>query len=130
MKNRAAQTLAKALQTARDHVPLSDGDLLTRYAESGDQTAFATVVSRHTALVHGVCQRVLHSQVEAEDACQAVFLILARRVKTVSWQASAANWLYTTARKVALNARKSAMPGGPGARARRPCPKRSATSIR
>jgi RNA polymerase sigma factor (sigma-70 family) len=108
VKNRVTATLEKVLQTARAQAPLSDRDLLTRYAEGGDQTAFATVVSRHTAMVQGVCQRVLHSQAEAEDACQAVFLILAQRVKTVRWQASAANWLYTTARKVALNARKAA----------------------
>ncbi len=108
MKNRVTETLARALQIARAHVPSSDRDLLTRYAESGDQTAFATVVSRHAATVLGVCRRVLHSQADAEDACQAVFLILARRVGTVRWQASAANWLYTTARKVALNASKAA----------------------
>lgn len=86
---------------------LSDRDLLRRFAD-GDQAAFAAVVARHTAMVLGVCKRVLHSPADAEDATQAVFLVLAKKAKGTRWQASAANWLYTTARKVAHNARLSA----------------------
>src|SRR5205823_909740 len=40
----------------------------------------------------------------AEDACQATFLLLARKAKSTRWQPSIANWLYTTARRVAHNA--------------------------
>jgi RNA polymerase sigma factor (sigma-70 family) len=37
-----------------------------------------------------------------------VFVVLAKKAGRVAWKASVANWLYTTARKVAANARLSA----------------------
>ena len=82
----------------------SDCDLLKRFVSDNDQTAFATVVARHTAMVLGVCRRSLSSLHDAEDACQAVFLLLAKKAGNTSWQSSVASWLYTTARKVARNA--------------------------
>jgi RNA polymerase sigma factor (sigma-70 family) len=105
MANRAAAIFAKAARSLKSDQALSDRDLLTRYAESDDQAAFAAVVSRHTAMVQGVCRRLLHSQADAEDACQAVFLILSKKAKSLRWRESVANWLYITARKVAHNAR-------------------------
>src|SRR5262249_49158708 len=45
---------------------------------------------------------------DAEDACQATFLVLAQKAKGNRWQPSVANWLFTTARKVAHNARVAA----------------------
>src|SRR5580692_9327463 len=104
MASRTAAILAKVVRAANAGAALSDRALLTRYAESGDQAAFAAVVRRHTAMVHAVCRRVLHSQADAEDACQAVFLILSTKAKSLRWRESAANWLYTTARKAAHNA--------------------------
>jgi RNA polymerase sigma factor (sigma-70 family) len=105
--NRAAAILAKVMRAATVDTALSDRALLKKYAESDDQAAFAAIVRRHTAMVHGVCQRVLHSQADAEDACQAVFLILSTKANSLQWRESAANWLYTTARKVARNARRT-----------------------
>ena len=45
---------------------------------------------------------------DAEDACQATFLVLANKAAGGQWQPSVANWLYATARKVAHNARVAA----------------------
>jgi RNA polymerase sigma factor (sigma-70 family) len=45
---------------------------------------------------------------DAEDACQATFLILARNARGGRWQASIANWLFTTARRVASHQRRAA----------------------
>src|SRR5262249_29140358 len=87
---------------------LSDRDLLARFAAGRDQTAFAALVARHTGMVLGVCRRVLPHTPDAEDACQAVFLLLAEKAGSNPWQASVAGWLYTTARKVAHNARIAA----------------------
>ena len=104
----AAVVLARAVRSAKaDLKVLSDCDLLHRFSERGDQTAFAVIAERHSAMVLGVCKRVLHSQADAEDACQAVFLILAKKANVNRWQASVANWLYSTARKVAANARSA-----------------------
>src|SRR5262245_31488528 len=85
-----------------------DRELLRRFADDGDQAAFAALVRRHTGLVLGVCRRSLPTQADAEDACQAVFVILAQKAATQRWQPSIANWLYTTARKVARDARLAA----------------------
>ena len=86
---------------------LTDRELLTQFAE-GDQAAFEAIVKRHTGLVLGVCRRVLPTVQDAEDACQAAFLILARKAKTGRWQPSIGNWLYITARRIALSAQRSA----------------------
>src|SRR5271156_2842760 len=98
--SRLERALTKAETSA-----FSDSELLTRFVSDNDQTAFATVVARHTAMVLGVCRRSLSSLHDAEDACQAVFLLLAKKAGHTGWQSSVASWLYTTARKVARNAR-------------------------
>jgi RNA polymerase sigma factor (sigma-70 family) len=59
-------------------------------------------------MVHGVGLRVLHRHQDAEDVCQATFLLLARKVNSVPWRDSVANWLYGAARRLALQARDSA----------------------
>jgi RNA polymerase sigma factor (sigma-70 family) len=107
MATRVAAVLAHVLRKAKAPAALSDGELLGRYAEAGDQAAFAAVVDRHAAMVLGVCRRLLSSRADAEDACQAVFLILCRKARSLPLRASVANWLYSTARKVARNARLS-----------------------
>jgi RNA polymerase sigma factor (sigma-70 family) len=83
----------------------SDRELLRRFAEDGDQTAFAALFKRHSGMVLGVCRRMLPGLQDAEDACQACFLLLSRKAGTERWQPSIANWLYLTARRVARNAR-------------------------
>lgn len=85
-----------------------DGELLRRFAETGDQAAFAAVFDRHVGMVLGVCRRALPDPRDAEDACQATFLILARKAAAGRWGNSVANWLHATARKVARNARVAA----------------------
>jgi RNA polymerase sigma factor (sigma-70 family) len=88
---------------------LCDRELLRFFADTGDQAAFGTLFRRHLNMVLGVCRRVLPSEQDAEDACQATFLVLSRKAKTQRWQASVANWLYLTARRVAHNARVAAV---------------------
>jgi RNA polymerase sigma factor (sigma-70 family) len=109
MAKRTAAVVARAVRSVSPELAaLNDRELIRRFADDGEQAAFAAVVARHTAMVLGVCKRVLHSPADAEDATQAVFLVLAKKAKGTRWQASAANWLYTTARKVAYNAKVSA----------------------
>jgi RNA polymerase sigma factor (sigma-70 family) len=82
-----------------------DGDLLRRFHEAGDLEAFAAIVQRYGPLVLGVCRRVLGDAHRAEDAFQATFLILARKVGGVYRGRPLAGWLYTVAHRAALRAR-------------------------
>jgi RNA polymerase sigma factor (sigma-70 family) len=103
--------LKQAIRTVEarvDHSGVSDRELLLRFAAGQDQAAFAALVRRYSGMVLGVCRRALPSVQDAEDACQATFLVLARKAANEQWRQSLANWLYTTARRVAANARRAA----------------------
>jgi RNA polymerase sigma-70 factor (ECF subfamily) len=84
--------------------PDSDSHLLRRFA-SGDERAFEMLARRHGPMVFSVCRRVLGDAHEAEDAFQATFLILARKIDSAARSPSAGAWLHTVAHRVALRAR-------------------------
>src|SRR5262249_18802128 len=110
MVKQATETLVRFMwaEASVGRSAVSDRELLRRFADAGDQRAFAALVHRHANMVLGVCRRALVNAQDAEDACQAAFLVLARKAKGGRWQASVANWLYATARGVARNARVAA----------------------
>jgi len=87
---------------------LSDRQLLQRFAQEGDETAFAVLVQRHGPLVQGVCRRVLRHTQDSEDTFQAAFLVLARKAGSSGWSESVGHWLYAVAYQLALNARRAA----------------------
>jgi RNA polymerase sigma factor (sigma-70 family) len=92
-----------ARQVVKD---LSDSELLTRYADGGDEAAFATLVERHGPLVWNVCRRMLACEQDAEDAFQAVFLVLARKSKAIRKRGSVASWLYGVAYRIGMKERQ------------------------
>jgi RNA polymerase sigma factor (sigma-70 family) len=53
-------------------------------------------------------RRILGDAHDAEDVCQAAFLLLARKAASPRWQSSVANWLYQTAHLLALKVRTAA----------------------
>jgi RNA polymerase sigma factor (sigma-70 family) len=109
MATRAAELVLQVIhEKAERRSALSDRELLRRFADRNDQRAFAALFHRHAGLVLGVCRRALSNVHDAEDACQATFLVLARKASGGRWQPSIASWLYATARKVAANARVAA----------------------
>ena len=85
--------------------PETDAELLARFVEARDDLSFAKLVERHGPLVLGVCRRVLLDEQEAEDAFQAVFLVLARKAPALRRAEALPAWLHTTAFRMALRAR-------------------------
>ena len=83
----------------------SDSDLLAAFVDDRDPEAFAALVRRHGPMVLGVCRRVVRDPDAADDAFQAVFLVLARRAGEVRPRSRVGGWLYGVAYKTALKAR-------------------------
>lgn len=82
---------------------LNDRKLIGRFASSRDERAFAMLVSRHAPMVLRICRRIMKNEHDAEDACQAVFLLIARKAEKVRWHECIANWLYGAAVRIAGN---------------------------
>jgi RNA polymerase sigma factor (sigma-70 family) len=98
----------RSVEALAEQPGASDRELLRRFADENDQAAFAVLVRRYSGLVLGACRRVLRDTQAAEDACQATFLVLARKAATGRWRHNLAGWLYATARQIAANARRAA----------------------
>ena len=85
---------------------MQDNALLTQYAQNGSEAAFSQLLAKHLPLVYRTCRRELGSDALAEDAAQVVFLLLARKAKTLRAGPSLAGWLYQTSVFVAKDIRK------------------------
>src|SRR4051794_18130115 len=68
----------------RDLSGLTDGQLIDRFVATGFEAAFEEIVKRHGPMVLSSCRRIVGNLQDAEDAFQAVFLVLARKAKSIS----------------------------------------------
>jgi RNA polymerase sigma factor (sigma-70 family) len=84
---------------------MSEQDCLQRYV-AGDEHALAELIGRHHGLVRRSCLRQL-GEADADDAAQAVFLVLAAKAQTAAARESLESWLLRVARYVCANARRS-----------------------
>jgi RNA polymerase sigma factor (sigma-70 family) len=87
---------------------LSDRQLLERFTARGgpaDEAAFAVMVARHGPMVLGVCRQLLGDHHHAEDAFQAVFLVLARQARSIRDPELLGTWLYGVALRTARTSR-------------------------
>jgi RNA polymerase sigma factor (sigma-70 family) len=98
----------RGLAEARAGCPPADDELVRRFAEQRDEAAFAALVKRHGAMVLGVCRRVLRHEQDAEDAFQAVFLVLSRKAASLHNKGAVGPWLFGVAHRLALKARGAA----------------------
>jgi RNA polymerase sigma factor (sigma-70 family) len=90
---------------ARD---LTDKELLDRFILLREEAAFDALLERHGPLVLGVCRRILHDVHDADDAFQATFLVLVRKVASIAKRQSLGSWLYGVAYRIALKAKTRA----------------------
>ena len=83
----------------------SDRELLQRYAQSRDETAFTELVQRHLPAVYAAALRLGGGDAHlAQDVAQAAFTLLANRAWTLTEHATLAGWLHTTTRYLAHKA--------------------------
>jgi RNA polymerase sigma factor (sigma-70 family) len=93
-----------AAETLRDQ---SD-QLVARFLACQDEAVFEVLLRRHGPMVYRVCWRVLQHSQDTEDVFQVVFLLLARKLRTVRNRDSLASWLHGVAHRAALKARAQA----------------------
>ena len=87
---------------------LSDRHLVERFVSGRDavaETAFAALVVRHGPMVLAISRAILRDRDEADDAFQAVFLVLARKARSIGDADLLANWLYGVTMRTARKAR-------------------------
>jgi len=102
----AVRRLGRGAKAPDDEV--ADAELLRRFVATRDEPAFEELLRRHGPTVLGVCRRRLGNSHDADDAFQAVFLILARRADAVRDPRSLGNWLYGVALRTATKAKAMA----------------------
>jgi RNA polymerase sigma factor (sigma-70 family) len=101
-----ALTRLRTEAASREGEQRSDRQLLDAYVATNDQSAFTALVQRHGPMVLGVCRRVLQDVHNAEDAFQAVFLVLARKAALLHNGEALTGWLHGVSYRVALRARR------------------------
>jgi RNA polymerase sigma factor (sigma-70 family) len=83
-----------------------DMTLVQEYAQSNSEQAFALLVTHHINLVYSVALRQVHDPHLAEEITQAVFIVLARKARSLSPKTILSGWLCRTARNVSANTLK------------------------
>ncbi|MDE2509443.1 MAG: hypothetical protein KGM43_19780, partial [Planctomycetota bacterium] len=96
------------LRTVGTAAGRSEGELIERFAETGDEISFEAILTRHGPMVLTVCRRILREEHDAADAFQATFLILVRKAGSIRNRETLGPWLHGVARRVAVRARQTA----------------------
>jgi len=74
----------------------SDFDLLREYVDSASESAFNMLVEKYLQLVYSTALRQVRDPHLAQDVSQAVFIILARKARTLRKDTLLSGWLYRT----------------------------------
>ncbi len=83
-----------------------DKALVREYAATQSEQAFETLVSRYLNLVYSAALRQVHDPQMAQEVTQAVFIILARKAKSLGDKVILSGWLYRTTRFASSDALK------------------------
>src|SRR3954469_6447744 len=79
---------------------MDDGTILQQFATTRSPEAFAHLVARHVHLVYSACLRQLKDPTLADQATQAVFVLLARQPPLRAEGPSLVPWLFDAAGRV------------------------------
>jgi RNA polymerase sigma factor (sigma-70 family) len=85
---------------------MTDSEALKAYVLTASNAAFTDLVRRHVDVVYSAALRQTRQTHLAEDATQAVFMVLARKARTIHDPAVLPGWLVRAARYSAMNALK------------------------
>jgi RNA polymerase sigma factor (sigma-70 family) len=97
---RSAAPLVRQLPSGSEP---ADAALLQAIQSARGDEAFEKLVRRHGPMVLAACRRVLGNPEDAEDAFQAVFLVLTRKAATI--RGNLAGWLYAVSLRTARGVR-------------------------
>jgi RNA polymerase sigma factor (sigma-70 family) len=84
---------------------MSDAELLREYSRSRSEDAFRTLIDQYVSMVYSSCWRQLGDRHQAEDATQAVFVLLSQKAGGMR-HSNLAGWLLTTAHYTCAKIRK------------------------
>ena len=90
--------LKKSVLFQDSQIQRSDDALLARFADQTHDSddAFRELVARHAGWLYAAAYRQLRDRHAAEDAAQAVFILLARRAPQVAGKRRISGWLFIT----------------------------------
>ena len=91
---------------------MDDAELLMEYAVRGSEAAFGELVDRYISLVRSTALRIIGNAHLAEEATQAVFIILAKKAGRMRKGTILSGWLYRTTRFAATRVLRSELRRG------------------
>ncbi len=97
-------TSMPSIQTAT--LPEENRALLEQYLAEPQEALLSELIQRLAPMVYGVCHRQLGIGADADDAFQATFLVVVRRLKDLATKNNLAGWVHGIAFRVARKARQ------------------------
>ncbi|MEZ5387932.1 MAG: RNA polymerase sigma factor [Prosthecobacter sp.] len=88
-------------------ISTTDAELLGRYLQSGDESAFAALVRSHERLVIGTAARITGDSELARDVAQLVFATLAQKAWILIDRICLTGWLHHATRHISLRMLRS-----------------------
>jgi RNA polymerase sigma factor (sigma-70 family) len=98
--------IRKLARPLADGSERTDGELLSRFGDFKEESAFTELLNRHARMTFAISRRLLVNTSDVDDVCQAAFLLLARKAPSLWRERSVAGWLVGVIRKLAADVRK------------------------